>query len=221
MAFIKKIKVRILTPNGSLHYPALTSPDTKFADTRKPDGEYKAGVILDPTDEATMKLVASLEKVRDDYRQERIDACDKPADAKKLERFSVRPVFTEQLDDDGDVTGNIVVKASQAATIVAKTGKTHHFGITVVDSQLKKVNQPVWSGSEGILSVDASGYDMQTDKSFGVSLSLVGCQVTKLVSGAGGGDDTSGFGVVAGGFVETAPVAVDADDAEGESDIDF
>lgn len=217
----KKQKTRVRIPAGKLHYPYLLNPDTRFTDSRKPNGDYKTGVILDPNEDSTKELIAKLNQVRDDYREERIANESDPRKKKALEKYTVKECFTEQIDDKGNETGMIIVKASQAKTIVAKSGTEHTFSVTVVDAKRQPFpkNTSIYGGTVAKVVVDASGYDMGTDKSFGVSLQLVAVQVIDLVSGSGA-DANDLFDEEDGYTAPAVTAGVSADEFEGD-DEDF
>lgn len=187
---------RIVTPIGTLSFPHLLKPDTKFYGL----GEYHTKIAFDPNDEAVKAMVATLTKHRDAYVAAQIK--ENP----KLKAFTVQPVFTNELDKEGNETGRILFTAKQKAVVESKAKGTLNFKVVIVDAaKTPWGKQPIFGGSKARLSVDLYGWQFPGSKSIGLGLRLFGVQVIDLVTGAGQDTESAGFDAAEGYTLDTAP----------------
>lgn len=184
---------KVLTPIGTASYPYLTTPDTKFV----ADGEYKCDLIV-PADEAAKfikiidaEIAAAVEQARK----------DNPKHAKKI-TVKHKP-YDDEVDDDGNETGNVVFKLKQKAKFTSKkTGKVYEKTIPLFDAAGKRVTDiNIGGGSKIRANVELRHYYSAVDKAAGVSLRIEAVQVIELVAWNGGGTAESyGFDSVDGGY---------------------
>ena len=168
--------VTFTTPQGVAQYPWLSKPDTKFSE----EGDYKVNLII-AKEEAlpTLKLINQV--YAENYEKEVKKA--KGAEIKKAP-----PPFSEELDDAGQPTGNIILKFKSKAAY--KPAIFDAKGIPMIDSN-------IWGGSE--LKVNGSVAAYYTPLiGAGVALRLRAVQVIQYVEGGSGSADRFGFEAVAG-----------------------
>lgn len=195
---------KFVTPKGVAVWPHLNKPDTKF----NADGEYTVKLRL-PAAEAT-GLIAQLEKIRDDYKDEA--AKQDP----KVARYNLAPVYDEEVDDQGNLTGNYLFKFKQKAIIKTRKGDTLRMKVALFDAQRQPTSAQVGGGSIIKIAGVAFGYAMPTTKMVGVSLRPEAVQIIELQQR--GGNAAAMFDVEDGyvasgddGFVEEVADAGEAD----------
>jgi hypothetical protein len=195
---------KFVTPKGVAVWPHLNKPDTKF----NAEGEYTVKLRL-PAAEAT-GLIAQLEKIRDDYKDEA--AKQDP----KVARYNLAPVYDEEVDDQGNLTGNYLFKFKQKAIIKTRKGDTLRMKVALFDAQRQPTSAQVGGGSIIKIAGVAFGYAMPTTKMVGVSLRPEAVQIIELQQR--GGNAAAMFDVEDGyvasgddGFVEEVADAGEAD----------
>ena len=198
------------TPAGKAIWPKLTKPDTKF----NADGEYNVKLSI-PSEEA-QDLITTLDNA---YNNAQETAKDKNP-GKKIKPAS-KP-YTEELDDQGNETGNILVSFKCKAKITDKNGNSFANAPTLVDSKNQPFpkGQDIWGGSTLRVAFNAIPY-YTAMAGAGVSLRLKAVQVINLVTGGGGDGASYGFEEEDGYVAPKATtVSNEATDAE-EEDEDF
>ena len=171
-------KQTITTETGVALYPWLTKPDTKFNE----DGEYKVNLVL--SKENAAPIIQVIKNVHEENYKQVLKA------SKKKTMKQANPPFSEQLDDDGNPTGNIIFKFKSKAA----------YKPAIFDAKQNPLVDPaIWGGSE--IKVNAVLYPYNSPMSgVGVSLKLRAVQVIRLVEGSEGAgrfgfDETSGYDV--------------------------
>lgn len=169
-------KQTITTETGVALYPWLTKPDTKFNE----DGEYKVNLVLSKED------AKPLLKTINEVFEENLKAEMKKQ--KKKDIKTANPPYSEQLDDNGAPTGNLIFKFKSKAA----------YKPAIFDAQNNVlVDPPIWGGSE--IKVNAGLYPYASPlHGAGVSLKIRAVQVIALVEGSEGAgrfgfDKTSGY----------------------------
>lgn len=178
----------ILRVKGVARYPWFNKPDTKFNE----DGVYKCELEIGP--EAGAAITQRFEAMQAAAQAE----AQKAAKGKKvkLADLPIQPKY----DDDGNETGNYILKASSYATGKnRKTGETYQRKLAIFDAKGKPTNVQVGGGSTVVLAVQPSTYNSAT-LGVGVKCYLEAVQVIELVSGGTRTADRFGFGVVEGGY---------------------
>ena len=206
----KKYSV-LLTPRGTAVFPSLTVPDTKF----KTEGEYSVKLSLDPNDDAVSALVAELEKRRDElFEAFKAEELEKAGDAKRklkskeLEKWDVAPVFTDELDKDGEETGRITINFKMKASGTTKAGKKWSQKPTIFDAKGKKMDNPpdIYGGSTLRVSFETIAGPVQSAKTFYLSNRMLAVKLLALVARGGYSADSLGMGEEEDGY--------EADEAE-------
>ena len=173
------------TPKGIAQYPWLSKPDTKFNE----EGEYKVNLVL-PAEHAKPIVIQINEAFTENLKEE-----TKKNNGKDIK--TANPPYTEELDDNGKPTGNIIIKFKSKAM----------YPPAIFDAQgnvMKDSN--IWGGSEIRVNGSIAPYYVPLIGA-GVSLRLRAVQVIEYVEGGSGSADRFGFEEVEGGFVQEAPAA--------------
>ena len=166
-------KQQIVTPKATAVYPWLNTPDTKF----NMDGEYKVTLKIGSKEAAP--LIERIDGVIADYKQEQ--ASKDP----KVGRYSDMPPYEEEVDDQGNLTGNVLFKFKQKAKIHTKDGRTIDMKVALFDAQRTPTDVIVGGGSEIKVAATLWPYVLPTTKSVGVSLRPSAVQILTLVSAGG------------------------------------
>lgn len=201
---------KFVTPAGVAVYPHLVRPDTKFDS----DGVYTVQLAIDGPD--ANELIAQLEAARDLFAKE-----FKSENKAKFAKASIADVYEDEVDDEGEETGRVLIRAKQKALIKARDGTMYPKYVKLFDAQNNVITpDSVWGGSRLILAGVLIPYYMASSKEIGVSLRLSAVQILELVEGDGGSAESFGFGEQDGYTAESAETvaAEDAggDDADGE-----
>ncbi len=171
----------ITTPKGIAQYPWLSKPDTKF----NPDGEYKVNVILGKEEAKPM-----INKINEVFAEHVTEETKKNKDK---EVKTTNPTYTDELDDDGKPTGNVILKFKSS----------HKYPPSIFDSKGTKMEESnIWGGSE--VRVNGFVYPYNVNSNVGVNLKLSAVQVIKYVEGSQGAE-RFGFAEEDGGFVQADP----------------
>ena len=178
-------QIKIVTPRGTAVYPWLNRPDTKFS----PDGDFK--VTLKVGAEEAAPLIEKLDEALAKYQEQQAKADP------KIGRYSTITPYEEEMDDQGNLTGNYLFKFKQKAVINTKDGRTIDMKVALVDASRTPTTVNVGGGSEIKIAASVFPYAMNTTKSVGLSLRPSAVQILSLVSGQSNVvsmfDDEDGF----------------------------
>ena len=162
---------KVVTPKGIAQYPWLHAPDTKFSEV----GDYRTNLIISK-DEAK-DLISKIDTVI----EEAVTLGKEKSKGKQVKQAD--PPYFDEVDDDGNPTGNVIFKFKCKAKITTKTGETFPNKPVVVDAKGKPVqNVNIWGGSEIKVSAELIPY-FTSMVGAGVSMRLKAAQVLKLVEG--------------------------------------
>ena len=196
MAFQKQTKPfavkgqNMTTPKGKALWCKITEPDRAYNDK----GEFSTSLICDPNDPAVAKFVEKLEELRDIALNETKETMGQP----KANQVKARSVFTEELDDSGEATGNIIFRMKMK-NIDDRKADGKQSEIVVVDAKRNRIQHPPLIGNGSVIRsvVYANPYYMANTKEVGISLIWDKMQLIDLVEYSGGGsdgfDDEDGF----------------------------
>jgi hypothetical protein len=162
----------MLKIKGNAQWAKVFEPDTKFV----PEGEYSIEVSL-PEEQA-----ADVCEQLDSLAQNKLEEAVK--DNPKLKTvLSTRKSYKQEVDDNGNPTGNIVFKTKLKARVKSRDGQTFEQKPMVVDAKRTPMTQNVLVGNGSLVNVAAEPipYVMQSTKQVGVSLRLKAVQVINLV----------------------------------------
>ena len=186
---------KMVSPTGIAVWPHLNSPDTKF--DQGGAGEYKVSVKL--TEAAAQPVIDRLQKILDQYQAEEI------AQNVKVKQFTPRLPIEEEVDDQGNLTGNWLLKVKQKAQITTANGIVD-MKVALFDAKRRPTQAEIGGGSTLKVSTTIVPYTMPSSKSVGISLRLNAVQVINLVEGGKDGD-SSMFSDEEGFTDETSEVA--------------
>lgn len=180
-------RYKSITPRGQAVFPKLNEPDTKYDAA----GVYQVKLAYDPNDPVVQKFITKLEAAQAQLFEE--FKAEKPIHKK----FKLSPVYTEELDKEGDETGRILFNFKMKASGVSKkTGKKWERKPPIFDASGKPMPNPpeIWGGSELKVSFEAVPGPVQSSKLFFLSLRMNAVQVLELVSAGGASAESYGFG---------------------------
>lgn len=161
---------KIVSPKGIAVYPWLNRPDTKFSE----DGDFKVTLKVDAAEASP--LIQKLDDIISDYQQQqsKVDP--------KMSRYNVTQPYEEEMDDQGNLTGNYLFKFKQKAKIHTKDGRTIDMKVALVDASRTPTTVNVGGGSEIKIAATVFPYAMNTNKTIGLSLRPNAVQILSLVS---------------------------------------
>ena len=193
-----------VSPIGIAKYPYLVDPDTKF-DER---GTYKVDLIISPKEAAAIKSVAT--KLATAFKKE--DAEANPA----RKKWGLHLPLLDDLNQDGDQTGQKVARFKQAASIRTRDGRDINKSILLFDSQGNRISDVnPYSGTKMSVAYTMSAYANPTGKTYGVTFRLIAAQIIELVEGGTGmSAESLGFTNQSDGFV-----MAEQQDADDETEI--
>lgn len=181
------------TPRGVAVFPSLNAPDTKF----KPEGEYAVRLAFDPNDADVQQLVAELERRQELGWQEALSELDAAARKKFEKTYTKAPVFTEEVDKEGDETGRILINFKMKASGTSKkTQKKWEQKPTILDAKGIQMKNPpdIYGGSILRIGFETTCGPVPSSKLFYISCRLMLVKVIDLVSRGGYSADAFGLG---------------------------
>lgn len=198
----------ITSPKGKALWCKFKEPDTKF----NAKGEFSTELVCDPNDPAVKEYIQKLERVVDIAYKETCETLG-PAKARDVRKAAV---YKEEVDQNGNLTGNIVFKY-KLKDLTDRRDRGDSAEIVVVDAKRNKLGKDaplVGNGSVIRVVSYANPYFMASTKTIGLSHIWGKMQVIELVEFSGGGDDD---------FADEDGFAVEADfnDDLGGDGIDF
>ena len=162
------------TPVGELVYPWVTRADTRY----DPDGVFQTKLLL-PFENA-QELIARLEGVRADFVG--------TLDVAKQKSYSLTPVFEDELDEEGETTGNVLFKFKLKALVTPREGDPFTQAPVVINADDgSAVAEPVYGGTMARIKGQIVPYTNAASKVAGVTLRFRCVQVHELVTGTGTG----------------------------------
>ena len=159
----------IMKAKGIAVYPHLNEPDTKFDE----NGVYQTQLKL--VGEAGQKLINALEKLHDDAYAAECKEHKKP----KLKKADLP--FSEEYDDDGQLTGNYLFRFKMKA----KTSRGLEQRPVLVDAKVNPLSEPIGGGSTLVIEFEPYTWFVAA-LGVGMTLRLRGVQVLDLKEHKGG-----------------------------------
>lgn len=164
--------IKITLPKGTLVYPALQRPDTKF----DPLGAYKADVKLSKADAAPI--------------QAKIQARAKAHTGKAL-KATENSCWKPEVDEDGNETGFIIFTIRVKNKTSKKDGKTWDRRPMLIGADKKPIDVNPWGGT--VAKVQAETHEWEFGGKKGISLQPTVVQILELKTGTGKEADLSDF----------------------------
>lgn len=179
--------LNVTSPKGKATWCKITEPDTKF----NPKGELSTNLVCDPSEPQVKDFVAKLEALRDQAYNETLKTL-----GAKGKQYTKAPVYTDEYDEQGDTTGNIIFKF-KLKDIDDRIANGKQSTIPVVDAKRQVVEPVPLIGNGSVIRclAFANPYAMGSTKSVGISLMWSKMQLIELVeySGGDGFEDEDGY----------------------------
>jgi hypothetical protein len=204
MAAPKKTrKPSYISCEGVAVYPWLNRPDTKFVPAgmtaEEWGGVYKTGLRVPASvftsapyrDGLTFKAFldnlvdGSVEEAKTDHPKE-----------KKLVKTAYP--YKDEVDDEGEDTGNVLINFKQNARIKRRDGQIIEVKIPLFNAQGKPITDAVYAGSIIKVAFTTRNTWMPANKEAGLRLDISAVQVLKLVSSSSRSASDFGFGTEEG-----------------------
>jgi len=125
------------------------------------------------------------------------------------------PPYEQEVDDQGNLTGNYLFKFKQKAKINTKDGRTINMKVALFDANRTPTDVLIGGGSEIKVAATMWPYVLPTTKSVGVSLRPSAVQILSLVS-VGGSKTAELFDYEDGFVASNTNAAPTVDDDEEE-----
>lgn len=221
MAEKKAKRPSFTTPKGTFKFPRLNEPDTKFNSA----GEFSVKLVLSK-DEA-QPLIDKLKPLHDAANKagkdafKAMDAAAKKKAEKAGKKYTLNGFYTEEVDEDGEETGNIEFNFKRTASgTVKKTGKAWSVkSIPMFDAKGKVIKVNPWGGTVGKVSFSVSEYFIPGTLAAGIKLGLEGVQILELVEGGQKSAKSLGFGEEEGyDGIDDKPEGDESGDGEGDGE---
>lgn len=176
--------IKVVSPKGSALWCKVTEPERTF----NAKGTYATEIVVDPNDPTVIAFIDKLEALRDEAFTEAKSTL-KPAQATKLAK---KDVYTEEVDADGNLTGNIKFKFKLDNVDDREVGRNK---VQVYDSGAGKARPEIIKsvpliGNGSIIKCGAyaNPYYMANGNVIGISLMWQTMQVLSLVAYGGSND---------------------------------
>lgn len=181
----KQKKIRIVTPQGIAKFPYLNSPDTKF----NADGEYRVGILLDPSDEDVQEFLEKLDKMAEEAVEKAKDDLIENKKKRSAEKVVPNEPYREDVDSEGEPTGKIEVRFKMKAKVTKKNGDVITLEPRLFDAKGKPFpkDKMIYGGALLKINFTPNPYYVAGTKAAGISLQMNAVQVLELSSGADAG----------------------------------
>lgn len=174
--------INVTSPKGKALWCKVKDPDRTYDQ----EGTLSTSLVCDPKDPAVQKFIEVLEALRDTALAE-----TKETLLSRAKDVRAASVYSDEVDKEGNETGNIVFKFKLGKIDSRKAAGKNH-SITVFDAKKNILTVPplVGNGSEIRCVAYANPYYMASTKMVGISLIWSKMQIIQLNEySAKGGDD--------------------------------
>ena len=187
---------KLTTPVGVAKWAWVSKADTKF----NSEGEFKVTLVLDK--DAAEPLIETIEKELKEFYS------GLKAQGKKRIKEASKP-YGEEVDDEGDPTGNVEFKFKSKAKFVPR--------IPIFDSVGKPMTGvELWSGSRIKVNTTLAPYSAGIGE--GLAMRLNAVQVIDLVQGSNGSAEGYGCGEEDGYVHEDQEPSMEEEESEDIED---
>lgn len=187
---------KLTTPVGVAKWAWVSKADTKF----NSEGEFKVTLVLDK--DSAEPLIETIEKELKEFYS------GLKAQGKKRIKEASKP-YGEEVDDEGDPTGNVEFKFKSKAKFVPR--------IPIFDSVGKPMTGvELWSGSRIKVNTTLAPYSAGIGE--GMAMRLNAVQVIDLVQGSNGSAEGYGFGEEDGYVHEDQEPSMEEEESEDIED---
>lgn len=212
----KKKQPVFTSPKGIGSYPYLLKYDDKFV----AEGEYSVKLTLDADE--NVKFLDNLKAQAQEAYDNAIKDLKEKKKVKQAKELQMHVPFTEEYNDEGEETGNVVLNFKLKASVTTKDGKTFTQKPDVFDAKKKPIDPKarIGSGSSMKIAFNIIPFYNAATSSAGISLRLKAAQIIDLVEYGGHSADSYGFGEEDGyeGNDFDAEDSNDFSDESGEED---
>lgn len=179
--------IRVTSPKGEAKWCKVVEPDYAY----NAKGILSTNLICDPNNPAVKVFIEKLEELRDTAVAETRESLG----AVKAKGLISKEVYTDELDADGEPTGNILFKFAMKDVDDREPPKNK---IQVVDAKTNPIKKVPLVGNGSIIrcSAFANPYYMASSKTVGISLLWEGMQLIELSAYSGGAsafDEEDGY----------------------------
>jgi len=199
----------MLIIKGNAKWAKVFEPDTRF----DPEGSYSIQVLVPEVEAAEVceQLDAMVQTKLAEVVKEQ---------PKLKAVLSTRKAYEEELDDDGNPTGNLIFKTKMKARIKARDGRVYEQKPAVVDAKRTPMsgNELIGNGSVVKVALEPAPYMMPSTKQVGISMRLKAVQVINLVEYGSSG--ASSIFDEEEGYVANAVAKDNAGDVFGDATAD-
>ena len=187
---------KLTPPVGVAKWAWVSKADTKF----NSEGEFKVTLVLDK--DSAEPLIETIEKELKEFYS------GLKAQGKKRIKEASKP-YGEEVDDEGDPTGNVEFKFKSKAKFVPR--------IPIFDSVGKPMTGvELWSGSRIKVNTTLAPYSAGIGE--GMAMRLNAVQVIDLVQGSNGSAEGYGFGEEDGYVHEDKEPSMEEEESEDIED---
>ena len=185
---------RYVTPKGTLIYPYLSTPDTKFST----HGDYKAEIEL-PEDAMLFDAKGKPQGTILDFLQQSLeDSVEKFAEIHNGKKKKGKAIEVEEAQDAPFYCndGKLFVKFKLKAYVEPAEGEAFTQAPLLFDAKGKKFSPPKnpWNGTTAKISFECVPYYNAKDAEAGITLRLKAAQVINPVFGGEADGEDYGFG---------------------------
>ena len=214
--------VELISPAGIAVFPKLITPDEY-----KGKSHYKTGLKLSPSDEGVQEFLDKITEVCQnafDAYQAKVKKEGNPKQKKAAKSLELFVPFEEELDEEGDETGFVILNVKSLAKGTTQKGKPWERTTPIYDAANQLIegaardSMKLWGGSEIKVGFRLFPFDAVAGRS-GCSAQLQATQVIQL-SVDGNAPKTGGFGAVEGGYTAEMQATPDSSD-DGLDEDDF
>lgn len=205
----------------------LNSPDT---DGEYADDKYKVALAFDAEDKFVQDTCAKLDELCANTHAEAIENAKNAKTKKKLKEGEPYVPYEDELDEDGEPTGRIILKFGTKGFFEDKNGEVQKKTLKMYDAKKKLMKKPPFIGPGSELKVAFSIGDGWVNAGQGMagnSLYLNAVQVISAENSGGASAEDFGFGEEDDGYSheedDDAPASGGSseDDDDGDDDGDF
>lgn len=203
------------SPKGTLVFPRLVTPDTKF----KVEGQFSTKLRLEGPEAVAFRTMIDTEH-KNAFAEEKAKLMEGAGQAKaRAKQLTLgKPPYDPEVDEDGNETGALIFKFSRNASGVSKrTGKKWTATIRLFDAAGNPVSgiEP-FGGTVARVGFYFQAYLVPASNQAGVSLKLDAVKIIDLVQRGERSADDYGFGEEEEGFSASDVAAPAAPPTESE-----
>lgn len=182
----------IVTPKAPVRYPYITAPDTRF----NPDGQYRATLVLDPSEPGVTEFIEQIEKIAKNYFD---DLANRDPKKKHLAKTYKLPFSADIDPDTGEDSGKILCRVKSS------------YKPALFDAKRNPIVGPIAIGSGSIVRMAVVPRCYETLQG-GLTLYMNQVQIIELkepfgAPAAGFSDEEGGFVVAESPFSPSAPAS--------------